>query len=166
MRKTLILFLLSSVLLAACGPTGSLPSTFPTAIPASTLSPDEQAVTDLVAEFGSKLQQVSLLASDAAEQMQQLYAPYVTPDLLHTWQADPTQAPGRLTSSPWPDHIEIETLQKESADEYSVSVLVIEGSSADNNSDNMLPGSPVGLTVTRSNGQWLISAYHLIDPTQ
>lgn len=74
---------------------------------------DKSAVTSLVEQFGQKLQMVSLLApADTVRQvMQEQYSAYVTPDLLAKWQSDPQNAPGRLTSSPWPDRIEISSLK-------------------------------------------------------
>src|SRR5581483_653321 len=61
---------------------------------------DESMVQATVEGFGSQLKMVSLLAPDAAAQIQTQYAAYVAPELLQTWAADPSNAPGRQTSSP------------------------------------------------------------------
>ncbi|HOQ09731.1 MAG TPA: copper amine oxidase N-terminal domain-containing protein, partial [Syntrophomonadaceae bacterium] len=74
-------------------------------------TPDnEQAVVSkLVADFGQRLKNVSLLAPDdvVTKSIKENYAEYVSPELLAQWQKDPANAPGRLTSSPWPERIDI-----------------------------------------------------------
>jgi hypothetical protein len=91
-------------------------------VPAPTLTPllsstgntiaagEETAVRDLVDNFGKKLRNVSLLAPDAAQELQKQYAEFVSPVLLETWMKDVSKAPGRKVSSPWPDRIEITSL--------------------------------------------------------
>jgi hypothetical protein len=68
---------------------------------------EDQKITNFVEEFGSKIKNVSLLASNAPNQMKKQYGPYVTSDLLRAWQAKPTDAPGRETSSPWPESLNV-----------------------------------------------------------
>ena len=79
-------------------------------IPTPTLAPtsnpaEEAAVRAVVEGLGSKLKLVALLSPTAAQDIQTQYAPYVAPDLLNQWANDLTQAPGKLTSSPWPERI-------------------------------------------------------------
>ena len=71
-------------------------------------------VTWAVQNFGTALKNVPLLAEreEAADMMQAHYATYVSPRLLSEWMNNPMRAPGRLTSSPSPDHIEIAAIQK------------------------------------------------------
>lgn len=139
--------IMSLLLLAACAP--SVPSTTPT--PADT----EAEVRQLVEDFGTRLQNVSLLAPDAGEQMATHYAALVTPELLAAWQADPLNAPGRQTSSPWPDRIDILSMEQLDAQTYAVSAEIVEATS--DNPD--VHRQPVEITVSRVNGEWLISAY-------
>jgi hypothetical protein len=75
----------------------------------------EADVRELVADFGLELKNVSLLASaeEVANAMERQYGKYVTQDLIMTWGSDPQNAPGRLTSSPWPDRIDIRTITTE-----------------------------------------------------
>src|SRR5574342_185687 len=85
--------------------------------PALTLSPTEAAtptqtntnnaaeeaeVRNLVENVGKRLQGVSLLSPEAAQEMQQQYSEFVSPALLETWMNDVSKAPGRMVSSPWP----------------------------------------------------------------
>lgn len=67
------------------------------------------------AEFTEQLQHVSTTA-DAEEvkaAINQYYAPYITPELLTEWLADPASAPGRDTSSPWPDRLFIKSITEQ-----------------------------------------------------
>ena len=50
--------------------------------------------------------------------------------LIAQWAADPTYAPGRLTSSPWPDHIAISSIKEVGEDKYSIERRIIEAMSA------------------------------------
>jgi len=70
---------------------------------------DSAAARDVVLRFGERLQRVSLLAPDslARASIRSEYGGFVSPALLETWLEHPSGAPGRVTSSPWPDRIEI-----------------------------------------------------------
>lgn len=74
----------------------------------------QSAVRNVVEQFGKELSDVSLLApkNDVAAQMQAHYDEYVAMPLLITWMNDPLHAPGRLTSSPWPDRIDIGSIEQ------------------------------------------------------
>jgi hypothetical protein len=94
------------------------------------IRPSGQAqARETVEGFGKALQSVSLLAPDAAAQLEQQYAPYVDASLLAAWKADPARAPGRRTSSPYPDRIEIQSVAPQGAG-YVVSGSVVEATSA------------------------------------
>ena len=142
----------SSLALAACSPAA------PAATPAPTPTVSaETEVRVVVSEFGVRLKNVSLLAADAAAQMQAGYGNLVTAELLAQWQASPQNAPGRLTSSPWPERIEIETVTLVSNQEYRVAGTLVEATS-DNPRANAYS---VNITVSLVDGTWLISAYRL-----
>src|SRR3954464_12449991 len=66
-------------------------------------SRDMAEVTQLVTTFGGYEKSISPLGPTSTVQsdIQQTYGLYVTSALLQQWRADPTHAPGRLTSSPW-----------------------------------------------------------------
>lgn len=106
-----------------------------------------------VEEFGTKLQSVSLLAPDATSTMASLYGSFVTPQLLEMWQASPKDAPGRVTSSPYPDHIEIAKISRQG------SGYIVNGTVVYMTSDGEAGRAPVVIQVIPHDGEWLIAAY-------
>ena len=139
---------------AACSPAPMGPS-----VPAA----EDAAVTAVVQEFGGRLKNVSLLAPDAAQQIEAQYGQFTAADLLAVWMADPLQAPGRLTSSPWPDRIEIEAINLNDAGSYLVIGRVIEIASAEVGTDNTVASYAVSLTLAKSEDRWLIIEYRIIE---
>ena len=141
----------------------SLPSPSPSAsAPAEATgdAKDEQDVRVLVENFGKVLKNVSLLAPDAdiIKSMEANYAEYVTPDLLANWEANPSvRAAGRLTSSPWPDCIEISSVEKSADGSYSVTGTLIEVTSAEAQSGSVASTRSVEIKAVLSGGKWLIS---------
>lgn len=140
---------------------GLLYITMPKSAPTTTTSPqqaqDEQAVRNQVATFGTLLKNVSLLSPDSAQQITSAYAQFVTPALLQAWVANPRTAPGRVASSPWPDHIDIDSVTPQGR-VYRVIGNIVEITSADQ------PGQPAATIpayteLTQVNGAWLISAW-------
>lgn len=118
----------------------------------------ETAVRNLVTEFGGQLQKVSLLAAKEtiASDLQKYYGEYVSPSLLKEWQADPSSAPGRLTSSPWPDEIKILSLQKQAEDAYDVTGEIVEKTSADVSGGQSAGKQGIQLSVQKIGGRWMI----------
>jgi len=114
----------------------------------------EGDVRTTVAQFGNQLNSVSLLSPTASEEIRSSYGPYVAPELLAQWTEDPSSAPGRLTSSPWPDHIEVDTVVKNEAGAYDVMGRVILKTSTEDAGI-----VPVSLTVANVNGSFLITRY-------
>ena len=129
---------------------------------------DQQAISNLVENFGKKLQTVPLLASQevAAQSMKDNYGSFVSPTLLAKWQQDPTNAPGRMVSSPWPERIEILSMEKISADDYQVKGNIIEITSEEKANGGAAATRPIALEVKRSEKQWLIEAAVLGDYPQ
>jgi len=85
--------------------------------------------TDLLTAFGAELKDVALLGSPetVSASLAQEYGAYLAPELLAAWQADPSLAPGRLTSSPWPDRIDVVSVTQVLEDRaYQAEVNVIE----------------------------------------
>jgi len=117
---------------------------------------DEEAVNSLVEDFGKRLQLVSLLAPEDVleESMQENYGEFVAPSLLKEWLKDPVNAPGRLTSSPWPDRIEILGTEKISEGAYEVKGEIIEVA---NGSDEIVEKRPITLVVEKIDGKLLIN---------
>ena len=152
---------LITVSLTAC-----TPLTRPTATqvikPAPTAVSDageEAEVRDLVESFGKRLQMVSLLAPNAAQDLQKQYSEFVSPALLETWRKDVSKAPGRIVSSPWPDRIEITTLAKEGPDRYVITGFVVEITSTEAISGGAANKIPVHMVVERDQEHWLITEY-------
>jgi hypothetical protein len=138
----------------------SFPPTTATATspaPADGNPADEAAIRQLVEAFGKRLQSVSLLAPDAAQEMQQQYSEFVSPGLLQTWMSNPSEAPGRLVSSPWPDRIEITAMQKEAADRYLITGFVVEVTSVEVVNGGAAARIPVRMVVERLAAGWRIS---------
>lgn len=145
MRK-LLLPLAALALLAACAAPVPPVSPNPTSAPAN--------IAAVVEGFGQRLQLVSLLAPDAAAQIRSQYADFVAPELLDAWAADPESAPGRLTSSPWPDHIDVASLSIQANGSYAVEGAVVEMTST-----GEAGRLPVVIVVDEIGGRWLITAY-------
>jgi len=124
---------------------------------------DTNVVSNLVKSFGSKLQNFSLLApKDIVEkEMQKNYGNMVTPQLLSKWLTYPLSAPGRMTSSPWPDRIEIKSVNKLSSSEYEVKGEVIEVTSVEKVNGGSAAKRPITLKIKKTEDRWLISAVSL-----
>lgn len=107
-----------------------------------------------IAQFGNQLNSVSLQSPMVAEEIRRSYSPYVAPELLLKWMQDPSTAPGRATSSPWPDHIKVDTVVKNDVGSYDVmGRIILKTSTGDAGI------IPVSLTVANLNGSFLITHY-------
>jgi hypothetical protein len=136
---------------------------------ALTASPEDTTqITVVVEAFGRRLQLVSLLSPTAADDIRSQYADYIAPTLLDQWAADPAHAPGRMTSSPWPDRIEISSLTKISTGLYAVSGEIVEVTSVEANPTQQAAGAtpaaaveiPVQMTVEQdAAGAWKITSF-------
>jgi len=118
-------------------------------------------VRTAAATFGAQLQKVSLLAPSASSTIASTYAPYVTDNLLTSWEQNPMQAPGRTTSSPWPDRLEVSSVAKQDDGTYAVSGSVIEKTSAGDSGT-----FPVSMTLTKADDAWKISAFSGYPPAE
>ncbi|HOB82645.1 MAG TPA: hypothetical protein PLJ33_02700, partial [Peptococcaceae bacterium] len=125
----------------------------------------QAAVKNVVENFGKKLQNVSLLApkEQVAESMEENYGEYVAPALLEQWKQDPQKAPGRLTSSPWPDQIEILNMNKVSEEAYHVKGEIIEVTNVEKESGEVAAKREINLTVVKIDERWFINSVELGD---
>lgn len=162
MKKTLLLafVLLLSVSLLGCTSVGNAEQ--------ENNEADEKAVANVVEGFGKKLQMVSLLApEDVLEKsMKENYGEFVSEGLIEKWIKDPQNAPGRLTSSPWPDRIEISDIEKIDDDTYKVNGEIIEITSTEAESGEAAAKRPITLTVKKIENRWLIDDVTLGDYEQ
>lgn len=73
---------------------------------------DPEDARALLTELGTRAQRVPLLAPDSILQpaLREAYDSLVTPELLDRWLSAPIEAPGRETSSPWPERMEIDSV--------------------------------------------------------
>ncbi len=115
----------------------------------------DTAIRTSVTTFSQKLKNVSLLSPTVKADLATEYGDLVTPELLSEWQAKPSEALGRQTSSPWPDSINIVEVREVSPSEYRVEANIIEVSSAE--PKEPLAVLPVSLTLVLRDGEWLIS---------
>ncbi|HOS68620.1 MAG TPA: hypothetical protein PLG67_07685 [Bacillota bacterium] len=120
---------------------------------------DKKAVENIVESFGKKLQEVSLLAPEEVleKSMKESYGDFVTSELIEKWITDPMNAPGRLTSSPWPDRIEILAVEKSSVNEYKVDGEIIEVTSTEKAEGGIAAKKPITLAVKKIDNRWLIN---------
>jgi hypothetical protein len=128
--------------------------------PTAVSNPSEEIeIRDLVESFGKRLQAVSLLAPNVAQEVQNQYSEFVSPSLLEMWMSDISKAPGRIVSCPWPDRIEITTLLQEGSDRYVITGLVVGITSTEVVSGGAAAKIPVHIVVQRGQGRYLITEY-------
>lgn len=131
-----------------------------TALQTTANGPTEEVdIRELVEDFGKRLQAVSLLAPDAAQEIRDQYSEFVSAALLAEWANEVSKAPGRIVSSPWPDRIEIITLTRKEADKFVISGFVIEVTSVEIADGGAAAKKPVHIVVQRVQGHWLITDY-------
>lgn len=110
----------------------------------------------VVKDFGAEMRHVSLLApaADLKAEMDRRYGPYVAPELLAQWEANPSQALGRETSSPYPARIEIGQ-QGAQDDVYVAQGTVIEMAQTSGGED-IVGTYPVEFALKEIDGRWMI----------
>lgn len=119
----------------------------------------EQAVASVVEGFGKSLQSVSLMANpeQVAREIETYYKPYLTQKLLNAWVDQPKQALGRLTSSPWPDSINIDTITKQN-EGYRVEGKIIEITSVEKARGGSAATRNITLLVVQEGNSWKIAS--------
>ncbi|MGH7141045.1 MAG: hypothetical protein ACREGH_00210 [Minisyncoccia bacterium] len=118
-----------------------------------------------LARFGMVLQQVSLLAPSASSTIAAQYAPYVAPALLLEWESDPSVAPGREVSSPWPDHVEITSAAAQgNAVNLAGNIVLMTSNEVEHGGNAGL--IPFTATISNVGGSWLITNFSESSPQQ
>jgi hypothetical protein len=119
------------------------------------------AVSDVVMAFGTKMKQVSVLAPTVQAQaaMDTHYKPLVSTELLVAWKAKPDDAPGRTTSSPWPEKIIVAQVSLLSEGKYKVDGNVLEMTSDSLAKNKPVAVYPVVFEVEKQHDAWLITSF-------
>jgi hypothetical protein len=120
---------------------------------------DESEVRAVVEAFGRRLQAVSVLSPDAPEAIGEAYSEFVEPKLLEVWLLNPSEAPGRVVSSPWPDRIEVLTVAPEATGRCGVDGSVVELTSAEVIRGGVAGQVPVHISLEKIDGRWVIVEY-------
>lgn len=128
-----------------------------------TSNSDKEEIKKLVGSFGSKLQHVSLLApKDILEKdMEEHYGDYVSKQLIEKWVKDPMNAPGRKVSSPWPERIDIISIDKVADVTYEVEGEIIEITSVEKKNGGFASKQAITLLVKKIDNRWLIDDVEL-----
>ena len=156
MKSTPAILMILTIGSMACQPAPAGPDNSRSAVrPRS----DQEQVQDIVERFGQRLKNVSLLGSAAAvrDSIRREFGDLVTPELLQSWLNEPGNAPGRLTSSPWPDRIEIIRFRERAPELHEVYGEIIEVTSADKGQPSRRV--PVRIELRRPRGQWRIAQW-------
>jgi len=137
---------------------------------ANEIKQDPKAVAkieNVVEGLGSVLQKVSLQGpeEEVKKSMQENYSAYVTPELLEKWIQNPLKAPGRLTSSPWPERIEIKNVERLAEEAYKVEGEIIEVTNAAKENE-VAARRPVTFVLENIEGKWLILTAKIDDPVE
>jgi hypothetical protein len=127
---------------------------------------DAPGAREIVERLGERLKRVSLRAADSilVREIREAYAPLVTPDLLDRWITEPAGAPGREVSSPWPERIEVRSVEAGSDGTCVVQGEVIYVTSVELTRDSSVMREPVTLRLVKS-GEWRISTYEISAPS-
>lgn len=91
--------------------------------------------------------------------MDQEYSAYVAANLLATWKNNPEIAPGKRTSSPSPERIDISSIEATGHDSYAVTGKVILLTAQERREGGVFQANPVTMIVARQHGKWVITAY-------
>ena len=120
----------------------------------------ERAARNVVTSFGAQLKNIPLSGEPeiARQAIEEKYAEFVSLELLEQWKKIPAGAPGRLTSSPWPERIEITEIVSQ-GNGYVVSGNVIYMTSVEETQGGIARSQPVVILVVRNNDGWRIAAY-------
>jgi bla regulator protein BlaR1 len=116
-------------------------------------------VRNTVISFGGTLRSVSLLAPSEVltQEMEEQYGPYVAPELLAQWEQDPTKAPGRLTSSPFPQGFYIASITKQADGTYRVDAAVQEVTSIETSA--IVDKYGVTLVLQKMGDSWKVISF-------
>lgn len=117
---------------------------------------DDAAVRTFVQNFAQTFKNVSLLADDVNAQIDREYTGYVSPELLTAWKERRESAPGRYTSSPWPESMEVvEVVQ--TGNTFRVKGNVLEVTTGEGGKPEPAAVYPLTLAVEKRGDSYMIS---------
>ncbi|MFZ2414102.1 MAG: hypothetical protein WAW16_07780 [Candidatus Cryosericum sp.] len=129
--------------------------------PSTTTRPsdaDINAIYQVVGEFGARLKDVDIDASDQdiITAVDYNLKQFITNQLYQAFVQDKIRIPGRYPSSPWPERIEINSVQM-----LDSASCTVHGSQVMMTDDTVAHGgnagkTPITLTLKKVNGIWLI----------
>lgn len=158
-KAFVVLILLASVSCrrdaAVPPPTGTAPSTTETQTAAAPRPGQARKAERVVEEFGQRMKNVPTSASldIASKAIRDEYGGLVDRLLLSVWEATPSRAPGRETSSPWPERIEIASSTNSGA-EVVVIGMIVEAAST-----GVVRRLPVEIRLRPEGDSWVIVAF-------
>ena len=154
-----IIVVVSAAILLTTSGTSHLWAEAPTAIHGA--SDQKTAVKTVVTEFGKRLRMVAVLAPKemVTKAMDEEYSALVSADLLAMWRNNPEEAPGKRTSSPSPERIDISSIEAKGHDTYVVKGKVILLTAQERRDGGIFQANPVTMTVEQRHGKWVITAY-------
>lgn len=127
----------------------------PQLVPAVLKLPDPvKEVRATVVDFGASLKGVDALLPNATSTIATTFAPYVAPELLSVWTDEPTLAPVRFGSEPWPQRIEIQSVEKQKDGTYWVVGFVIEQDKTGDYTNNK-----VTIVLEKKDNTWMITDF-------
>ncbi len=134
------------------------------------IQPDENEnneVIKFIQGFGQQLKMVSLTAPEDVlkSTMEKYFGDYVSAGLMEKWLSDPANAPGRLTSSPWPGRIDVLSTEKTAENEYVVKGTIVEFTSVEMEDGGFAAKKAITLKVEKINGKWIITGVELGEGT-
>lgn len=126
---------------------------------------NEEAIRQVVNDFGRQLKNISLSAPEeqVREDMEKYYGDLVVYETIKKWFKNPLEAPGRLTSSPWPEKIEINSVSKETEEKYLVKGRIIEITSIEESEGGKAAERSIDIYLAKFDGTWLITGISLGD---
>lgn len=124
---------------------------------------EKNEVVEFVQKFGGQLKMVSLLSPEDVlkDDMHKYYGNYVTDDLIEKWVKNPGNAPGKLTSSPWPERISVTSAEKTDEDRYIVNGTIYEITSDQIQKVGFAAKRPITLEVSKTDGKWIIDSLEM-----
>ncbi len=119
---------------------------------------EKNEVIKFVRNFGGQLKMVSLMEPKdiLKETMNEYYGEYVSVELIEKWLEDPADAPGRLTSSPWPYRIDILSVKKTSDNKYIVNGNVVELTGVEMIDGGIAVKREIFLEIDKIGGKWIV----------